>query len=157
MASRLYQAGFEYAKELVDAGRFVHDDYASCAALAKQLTTPVQLGENFLGPHAVRNALAVHASDLMMFDLQRIGGVSGWRAAASIATDAGVPVSTHLFPEVSVHLLAATPTRDRLEVVDWASAILEDPLVVRNGTAIPPETPGTGVRWDERAVARLLA
>lgn len=134
----------------------VHDDFASCAVLAKTLSTPIQLGENFLGPHAVRQALDSHACDLMMFDLQRIGGVSGWRAAATIAAAAGVPVSSHLFPEVSVHLLAATPTRDRLEMVDWANPILEEPLAVREGMVAPHEAAGTGVRWNEDAVTRYL-
>jgi mandelate racemase len=65
-----------------------------------------------------------------------------------------MPVSSHLFPEVSAHVLAATPTRDRLEVVDWANPILAAPLVVRDGTVMPADEPGTGVRWDEAAVAR---
>jgi len=45
-----------------------------------------------------------------MPDLERIGGVSGWREAAELAAARGVPMSSHLFPEVSAHLLAATPT-----------------------------------------------
>jgi L-alanine-DL-glutamate epimerase-like enolase superfamily enzyme len=88
------------------------------------------------------------------FDLQRIGGVSGWLAAAALAAPAAMPVSSHLFPEVSAHLMAATPTRDRLEVVDWANPILAAPLELRDGTVSALDEPGTGVRWDERAVAR---
>lgn len=131
-----------------------HDDYEACARLAQATATPIQIGENFLGPHAVRAALAARASDLVMFDLQRIEGVSGWMAAAASARAAAMPVSSHLFPEVSAHLLAATPTRDRLEVVDWASPILAAPLAVRDGTITPSAEPGTGVRWNEAAVAR---
>ena len=131
-----------------------HDDYAACAQLAQTVATPIQIGENFLGPHALQAALAADASDLVMFDLQRIEGVSGWRAAAALAASAGMPVSSHLLPEVSAHLLAATPTRDRLEMVDWANPILAAPLEVRDGTVTPSAEPGTGVRWDEAAVAR---
>jgi mandelate racemase len=134
----------------------VHDDFVSSAALAKALSTPIQLGENLLGPHALRQALDARACDLVMFDLQRIGGVSGWCTAARIAADAQMPVSNHLFPEVSVHLLAATPTRDRLEMVDWAAPILEAPLIVRDGMVIPSDAPGTGVTWNERAVKKYL-
>ncbi|MEA2664946.1 MAG: mandelate racemase, partial [Candidatus Eremiobacteraeota bacterium] len=132
----------------------VHDDYAACARLAQATATPIQIGENFLGPHALRAALAARASDLVMFDAQRIEGVSGWMAAAALAADAAIPVSSHLLPEVSAHLLAATPTRDRLEMVDWANPVLVAPLTVRDGLVTPPDEPGTGVRWDEAAVAR---
>jgi mandelate racemase len=67
-----------------------------------------------------------------------------------------MPVSTHLFPEVSAHLMAATPTRHWLEFVDWASPILAQPMKIRNGNAYPPDTPGTGIEWDESAVRRYL-
>jgi len=134
----------------------VHDDLASCAQITATTNTPIQIGENFMGPHAVRQALDAHASDLVMFDLQRIGGVSGWLAAARLTANAGMPTSSHLFPEVSVHLLCATPTRDRLEFVDWASPILAEPLAVRDGFVAPRDVPGTGVSWDEAAVTRYL-
>jgi mandelate racemase len=132
----------------------LHDDIASCAELTRATKTPIQIGENFMGPHAARQALDLHASDLVMFDLQRIGGVSGWLAAAAHAQRAGIPASSHLFPEVSVHLMCVTPTCDRLEFVDWAAPILAEPLVVRDGFATPPERAGTGVTWDEAAVRR---
>ncbi|GAC1414242.1 MAG: enolase C-terminal domain-like protein [Candidatus Velthaea sp.] len=134
----------------------VHDDLAACAQLAARITTPVQLGENFQGPHALHAAIAARASDLVMFDLERIGGVSGWLSAARMAAAAALPVSSHLFPEVSVHLLAATPTRDRLEVVDWANPILAEPIRIDEGMVRPANRPGTGVAWDEDAVRRYL-
>jgi mandelate racemase len=134
----------------------VHDDLVSCARLTKATATPIQIGENFMGPYAARQALEAQASDLVMFDLQRIGGVTGWLIAAKHAERAGVMASSHLFPEVSVHVMAATPTRDRLEVVDWAIPILAEPLVVIDGFATARDVPGTGVSWDEAAVARYL-
>jgi len=33
----------------------------------------------------------------------RIGGVTGWMRAAAIAGAQGVPISTHLYPEVATH------------------------------------------------------
>ncbi len=101
-----------------------HDDYATCAELAAQLDTPIQLGENFAGPRALAQALAAKACDLVMPDLERIGGVSGWIAAAALAETSGIGLSSHLFAEVSVHLLAASPSAHWLEYVDWADPIL---------------------------------
>ncbi len=131
-----------------------HDDYAGCAAIARSLTTPVQIGENFSGSQAMAMALAAGASDFVMPDLARIGGVTGWQRAAALADGAGIEMSSHLFPEVSAHLLAATPTCHWLEYVDWAAPILAQPLDIENGMAIVPDRPGTGLVWDDDAVTR---
>ncbi|HEX3591273.1 MAG TPA: enolase C-terminal domain-like protein [Pseudonocardiaceae bacterium] len=129
-----------------------HDDYAASARLAATLRTPIQIGENFAGPRDMARALRRRASDLVMPDLERIGGVTGWRTAVGMAD---VPVSSHLYPEVSVHLLAATPTAHWLEFVDWADPILREPLRIVDGHATPPDRPGNGMAWDDAAVARF--
>jgi mandelate racemase len=99
-------------------------------------------------------ALAHHACDLVMPDVDRIGGVTGWQQAAALAEISGVPMSSHLYPEVSAHLLAATATVHWLEYVDWAAPLLAEPITASGGCISPPDRPGTGVSWDEDAVAR---
>jgi mandelate racemase len=131
-----------------------HDDYRGCARVARELSTPVQIGENFSLPHSMEEALAAGASDCVMPDLERIGGVSGWRDAAQLAAVNRVPMSSHLFPEVSAHLLAATPTCHYLEYVDWADALLQEPMAIVGGQAIVPDRPGNGMVWNKDAVAR---
>jgi len=131
-----------------------HDDYRGCAELARELATPVQIGENFSLPEQMAEALAAGACDCVMPDLERIGGVTGWQRAASLAAGRSIPMSSHLFPETSAHLLAVTPTCHFLEYVDWADAILAEPLAIVGGAAVIPERPGTGVVWDEKAVKR---
>jgi mandelate racemase len=131
-----------------------HDDYAGNAVLARELTTPIQIGENFDGPYAMADAIAARACDYAMPDLARIGGVSGWLEAAALAQAAGIEMSSHLYPEFSAHLLAATPTCHWLEYVDWAVPILEQPLEIGDGEAIIANRPGAGVAWNDDAVAR---
>ena len=63
-------------------------------------------------------------------------------------------MSSHIFPEASAHLLAATPTCHYLEYVDWANVLLQEPIRIADGHAIVPERPGNGLVWDEAAVAR---
>ena len=132
-----------------------HDDYAGCAALAREFKTPIQLGENFPLPFGMEQALAAGACDYVMPDLDRIGGVTGWLRAAQLASTRNLPMSSHLFPEVSAHLLAATPTRHWLEYVDWANVLLQEPLTIADGLAIPSAKPGNGLAWNEDAVRRL--
>jgi mandelate racemase len=132
-----------------------HDDYSGNAAITRALKTPIQIGENFSGPHAMATAIAAGASDYVMPDLERIGGITGWQRAAALAMAAGIEMSSHLFPEVSAHLLAGTPTCHWLEYVDWAAPLLQEPLRIEDGLALVPERPGTGLVWDEAAVARF--
>jgi mandelate racemase len=129
-----------------------HDDYAGSAKLARELKTPVQIGENFSESAAMATALAAEACDFVMPDLERIGGVSGWQRAAALAAVRGIEMSSHLFPEVSAHLLAATPTCHFLEYVDWADKIVQQPLRIVDGCAVPSDRPGNGLVWDAAAV-----
>lgn len=125
------------------------------AQLARELKTPVQLGENFYGPRELLRAMEMRAGDYVMPDLMRIGGVSGWLRAAPVAAAMGVEVSTHLYPEVAAHLLRVTETAHWLEWQDWAYPILAEPFVLEKGRLAVPRRPGCGIDWDESAVKRF--
>ena len=86
------------------------------------------LGENFYGPRALYAALRAGAGDYVMPDLMRIGGVTGWLRAAALAGAAGIEMSSHLYPEISAHLLRVTETGHWLEWQDWAHPILAEPF-----------------------------
>jgi mandelate racemase len=133
------------------------DDFAGCARVAREVATPIQIGENFMGPEQMAQALAAGACDYVMPDAERIGGVTGWMRAAALAQGAGAEMSSHLFPEISAHLLAVTPTCHWLEYVDWADAVLAEPAKLHEGKLVAPDRPGSGIAWDEAAVKRYLA
>src|SRR5262249_1527996 len=86
-----------------------HDNIAGYAKLTRKLALPIQLGENFDGAKAMTAALDAAACNFVMPDAGRIGGVTGWLQAAGVAASRDVEMSSHLLPEVSAHLLAATP------------------------------------------------
>jgi mandelate racemase len=134
-----------------------HDDYEGCARIAAAVATPIQTGENLVDTFEMARAIALGSLDFVMPDVQRIGGVTGWLRAAALAHAHGIEMSSHLFPEFSVHLLGVTPTCHWLEFMDWAAPILEEPLVVKDGFARIPDRPGAGIRWNEAAVARYTA
>lgn len=131
-----------------------HDDYEGYARIAAEAATPIQTGENLVDTFDMARAIALRSLDFVMPDVQRIGGVTGWLRAAALAHAHGIEMSSHLFPEFSVHLLGVTPTCHWLEYMDWAAPVLQEPLGVKDGVARIPDRPGAGIRWDEAAVAR---
>jgi mandelate racemase len=131
-----------------------HDDYAGAALLTRELSVAVQIGENFSLVAGMEAALNAKACDLVMPDLERIGGVSGWQQAAALAAKRKIKMSSHLYPETSAHLLAVTPTAHFLEYVDWADKVLQEPLKIVDGEAVIPDRPGHGMVWDTAAVER---
>jgi mandelate racemase len=135
----------------------VYDNLEGYARLAAELKTPIQIGENFYGPRALYNALKMNACDYVMPDFMRIGGVTGWQRAAAIAGAAGIPVSTHLYPEVAAHVMRVTETAHWLEWQDWADPILKRPYEIRDSELHIPDLPGVGLEWDEKAVSANLA
>ncbi len=132
-------------------------DYAGHARIAREAETPIQCGENWWGTLDLRHALEAGASDFIMPDVMKIGGVTGWLRAAALAEANGVRMSSHIFPEISAQLLCATPTAHWLEYADWWNPILEEPLRIQDGMAVVQDAPGSGVSWDEAAVERYSA
>lgn len=132
----------------------VYDNVTGYAQLTRELATPVQLGENFYGSRALHQALLAGAGDYVMPDLMRIGGVTGWLRSAAIAGAGGVPMSTHLYPEIAGHLMRVTETAHWLEWQSWADPILAEPFPIEGGHLRIPDRPGNGIEWNEQAVER---
>ena len=131
----------------------VYDNLDGYVRLAAELKTPIQIGENFYGPRDLHAALRRTACDLVMPDFMRIGGVTGWLRAAAIAGAAGIPISTHLYPEVAAHVMRVSETAHWLEWQDWADPILQKPYDVKAGFMQIPDVPGVGLEWNEDVVA----
>ena len=130
------------------------EDYQGHARIRDALALPVQMGENWFGIDEMTKALDAGATDLAMPDAMKIGGVTGWLRAAALAQSRGIPMSSHIFQEVSCHLMAVTPTAHLLERMDLAAPILDRPLRFEAGCAVIPDRPGTGIGWNEAAVER---
>ena len=131
----------------------VYDNLDGYTQLAAELKTPIQIGENFYGPRDLYKALQSKACDYVMPDFMRIGGITGWLRSAAIAGTAGVPMSTHLYPEVAAQVMRVTETAHWLEWQDWADPILQQPYNVKDGLLHIPDAPGIGLEWNEEAIA----
>lgn len=131
----------------------VYDNLDGYAQLAAELKTPLQIGENFYGPREMHKALQRKSCNLVMPDFMRIGGVTGWMRAAAIAGAAGIPMSTHLYPEVAAHVMRVTETAHWLEWQDWADPILQRPYSIKDGLLGIPDVPGVGLEWNEDVIS----
>jgi mandelate racemase len=142
--------------EWVEEPTMAHD-FAGHAAIAREARTPIQCGENWWGVLDTRHAVDAGASDYMMPDVMKIGGVTGWLRAAALAAPHGIRLSNHLWPEISAQLLAVTPTAHWLEYADWWNGVVKNPLVVRDGFATEfGASSGSGIEWNDAAIESFL-
>ena len=100
-------------------------------------------------------SIAAGRTDLAMVDIMKIGGVSGWLRAASIANEHRLPLSSHIFHEVTAHVMAVSPTADWLEYLDLAGPVLQSPPRIQAGNAVLDESAGTGIEWNHEMVEKL--
>ena len=131
------------------------ENLAGHAKVRATSPTSIQSGENWWFPRGFAEAIASGASDFIMPDLMKVGGVTGWLRIAAQAEAASIPMSSHLFAEASAHMLAVTPTAHWIEYLDLARAIVAEPVEIVDGT-ITARGHGLGLSWNEAAVAKYL-
>lgn len=129
------------------------EDLQGHAKVRQAVNVGIQTGENWWFPRDAERALSAEACDMMMPDLMKIGGITGWLSVMGMASAASIPVSSHIFIEASAHVLPVTPTSHWLEFMDFGSMILAEPYVIHQGT-VSAKGPGLGIQWNESAVAR---
>lgn len=151
-ARALDDLGLFWLEEPVDV-----EDVAGMARIAATVRTPVAAGESVFGAAGLRPLIEQNAAAVLMPDLQHCGGPTGFLLAAAQAQLAGLPISNHLFIEVSIHLLAACPNAYIVEYMPgWWDDLFHRPPDIRNGTLRPSDEPGIGVRFRDDAEATLV-
>ena len=133
-------------------------DHAGEAAIAAALDTPLASGETVHTHRGILRMLQAKAADILMPDVQRMGGPTEFLKAGALCEAFNVPVSSHLFPEISLPLLAALPGGYFLEHMPWFEPLYGQTLVLDGeGRAVVPEAPGWGAAFDPAAVRRFAA
>jgi L-alanine-DL-glutamate epimerase-like enolase superfamily enzyme len=122
------------------------DDVAGHAALARQITTPIALGEQQYTVDAFRQFIAAGAVRYVQPDVTRIGGITPWRQAADLAAAHHLPVAAHAgdMAQVHVHLSIAHPACELLEYIPWLRDCFVEPALVERGIFRIPQDPGAG-------------
>ena len=134
-----------------------HDDYAGLARVADALATPVAGGEYVYGLAPFRHMLEARSVDIVMIDVIRAGGITQWLKIAGMAEAFNLPVVNHLYPEISVHLVAAIPHGLTVEYMPWSLKLYEEVPVLDKGELVVPDKPGLGLKFDQATLKRYGA
>ena len=124
-------------------------DYSGHAEIRKSVETPIQAGENWWNTLDLRHALDAKATDYVMLDVMKVGGVSGWLRANALCEIQQVRISSHLWPEISAQLLSVSGTPHWIEYCDWWNPLLKQPLEIVDGFGKINGQPGTGTDWNQ--------
>ncbi len=126
-----------------------YQDYAGYARIADALDTPIATGEYHYGTVPFRHMLENRSLDIVMVDLLRVGGLTGFMKVAHMAEIYNLPVVSHLATEVLAHAIAAAPNGIYVEHMPWTFDLFTTEPVIEDGMIVLPQTPGLGVEFDE--------
>jgi L-talarate/galactarate dehydratase len=87
----------------------------------------------------------------------RAGGITPWLKIAGMAQAFNLPVVNHLYPELSVHLVAAVPNGLTVEYMPWSARLFEEVPLPVNGELAVPDKPGLGLAFDRETIRRYSA
>ena len=131
-------------------------NYAQYAELARSTRLPLTISERIAGKLQFESMLESRAAKFVMFDVCWCGGLTEARKIATLAEAHQLPFAPHtaggpLLFYASTHLSTAMPNSwiqescQRFYESDWP-AMLEDPLMPKDGCISVPEQPGFGMR-----------
>jgi len=129
-------------------------DLAGHAKVRAALDVPIASGESEYTRYGIQAMIDAGAADILMPDLQRIGGFSEFRRASAAASAVNLPVSSHFFTEQSLCLAGSIDNCISVEHCDWFSPLFQESMELVDGHLQVPDRPGHGFTFDEAAVAR---
>ena len=130
----------------------VYHDLEGCSDVRRALDTPIAAGETEYTRYGMRDILNARAVDVLMPDLQRIGGLSEMRRVAALSASFDVPISTHIFTEHSLSIAGSEPGCISVEHMPWYARLFNESLEIKEGMISIPTRPGTGFSFDQQAI-----
>ncbi|MCU1578143.1 MAG: mandelate racemase [Rhodoglobus sp.] len=128
------------------------DDVTGHVRLARATSIPIAVGESMYSIAQFREYLERGAASIVQVDVARVGGITPWLKVAHLAEAFNVAVCPHFLMELHVSLAAAVPNGRYVEHIPQLRAITRSEMVIRDGRAFAPETPGLGIDWDLDAI-----
>src|SRR6185437_10844004 len=124
-------------------------DFDGYAHLRLHCGIPLAMGEREFDTTALRELMARNAIDIWQPDILRLGGIEGWRGSALQAQSHGIRVQPHYYKEYDVPLLCTVPNGYCCESFDWIDDLMDKPMEIREGFAMPSAIPGWGFRFKD--------
>lgn len=129
-------------------------DLEGSARVAAALDTPIASGETEYARYGFRDMLERKSADVLMPDLQRVGGVSEFVRVAHMAAAFDVPVSPHVYTEQSLQLCGALANIEITEYMPWFQPLYSEAMKIDAGEILIPDRPGLGFTFNPDAVAQ---
>ncbi len=130
-------------------------DHHGHAEIARVLDTPLASGETEYLRFGMAHMIECQSADILMPDLQRMGGFTEFRRVIGQMQAAGVPFSPHLFTEHSLHLVAEGCLF--LEHMPWFSPLFRERIEIdADGMVALPDRVGVGFTFDFDAIEPYL-
>jgi L-alanine-DL-glutamate epimerase-like enolase superfamily enzyme len=130
-------------------------DLEGLARVKAAIAVPVASGETEYARYGFRQMLQLRCADIMMPDLQRVGGVTEFMRVGKMCEAFDVAVSSHLFSEMSIQLLGALSNVAFLEYMPWFKDLYQEAIAFENGEALVPSRPGLGFTFNQDYIAFL--
>ena len=123
------------------------DDIAGHARLAAASAVPIAVGESLYSPGQFADYVRQGAASILQVDVARVGGITPWLKVAHLAEACNLAVCPHFLMELHVSLCAAVPSAAWVEYIPQLDAVAHSRLVIEDGHALAPTTPGLGIDW----------
>ena len=149
LGCRLDEFGLTWIEEPVAAGNL-----RGHAEVRAAIGTPIASGETVYTRFGIQAMTDAGAADVLMPDLQRIGGYTEFRRAAATASSHHLPVSSHFFTEHSLCLAGSLPNCISVKHIDWFEPLFAESIELADGRLVVPERPGHGFTFDPASVSR---
>ena len=130
-------------------------DLEGSARVAAEIDTPIASGETEYARYGFRDMLERKSADILMPDLQRVGGISEFMKVAHMADSYDVPVSPHIFTEQSLQLCGAIANCNFAEHMPWFTELYNERMELVDGCLRIPDRPGLGFTFNPDAVGRF--
>lgn len=131
----------------------VHDLHGHSEVRAA-LDTPIATGETVYTRYGMRPLIEQRCADVLMPDLQRIGGLGEMHRVCALASAFDTPVSTHIFTEQSLSIAGSALNCISVEHMPWFSGLFNEALTISEGQIAIPERPGTGFTFNDETINR---
>ncbi|MDA1098682.1 MAG: mandelate racemase/muconate lactonizing enzyme family protein [Proteobacteria bacterium] len=129
-------------------------DLAGSARVAAEIDTPVASGETEYARYGFRDMLERQSADVLMPDLERVGGITEFIKVAHMADAFDIPVSPHLYTEQSLQLCGALSNISYSEMMPWFGPLYNEAMELVDGDLLVPDRPGLGFTFNPDAIGR---